>query len=90
MDASLSPVAAVDFPVSHCARCSRDVLTHVHVDDDGAERRRCLHCDAEIDPQEVRWVAEPELGPLGYDIQTDDGTGCGRPGCGRGNCSNRR
>jgi hypothetical protein len=65
------------------------VLTHVHLDDRGEERRLCLHCDAEIDPREVRWVQEAELAGLGYELGADEG-GCGRPGCGRGNCANRR
>ncbi|HJQ85258.1 MAG TPA: hypothetical protein VKA21_14330 [Candidatus Binatia bacterium] len=73
------------FPVSRCADCGRDVLTHV----DGDDARRCVHCDADIDPAEVRWVAESELDALGYALH-DDVAGCGRPGCGRGNCANRQ
>ena len=76
------------FPVARCARCDRDVLTHVHLDARGDERRLCFHCDAELDPREVRWVAEGELEPLGYGVEEEGG--CGRPGCGKGNCSNRR
>jgi hypothetical protein len=76
------------FPVARCARCARDVLTHVHLDARGDERRLCLHCDAELDPREVRWVGEGELEPLGYGLEEEGG--CGRPGCGKGNCSNRR
>ena len=79
----------IDFPVSRCGPCGRDVLTHVHLDDAGAERRRCLHCDAEIDPREVRWVLETELDGLGYAVDDDPGAGCGRPGCGKGNCASR-
>lgn len=79
-----------DFPVSRCARCARDVLTHVHFDEDGDEHRLCLHCDAEIDPREVRWVSIAGLEPLGYGLRDEREGGCGRPGCGKGNCSNRR
>ena len=79
----------VDFPIARCARCARDVLTHVHLDDAGLERRRCLHCDAEMDPQEIRWVLGGQLQALGYDV-TDPNEGCGRPGCGRGNCASRQ
>ena len=43
-----------DFPVARCARCDRDVLTHVAMDAAGDERRRCIHCDAELDPAEIR------------------------------------
>ena len=76
-----------DFPVSRCAVCGRDVLTHVLVGSDGDERRHCLHCDAEIDPTEVRWVLGAELESMGYAFQADDVVGgCGRPGCGQGRC----
>jgi hypothetical protein len=78
------------FPISHCGRCARDVLTHVDLDPNGEPRRLCLHCDAEIDPAEVRWAAATELEPLGYVLGADEEGGCGRPGCGRGNCANRR
>jgi hypothetical protein len=81
------PSPAPDFPVSRCAPCGRDVLTHVRVDPAGAERRHCLHCDAEIDPGEIRWVLEPELERLGYAFQAAEMVGgCGRPGCGQGRC----
>jgi hypothetical protein len=76
-----------DFPVSRCAPCGRDVLTHVCLGDDGTERRRCVHCDAEIDPDELRWVLEPELEQLGYAFQSEEVVGgCGKPGCGQGRC----
>ena len=75
------------FPVAHCGACGRDVLTHAGLDD-VADARRCVHCDGEIDPCELRWV--DELDPLGYVLHEDDAAGCGRPGCGRGNCANRR
>lgn len=78
------------FPVARCARCGRDVLTHVHLGGDGRARRLCLHCDVELDPREVRWVAEADLGRLGYGVETPTEGGCGRPGCGKGNCANRR
>jgi hypothetical protein len=58
----------------------------VHLDEAGAERRRCLHCDAEIDPGEVRWVLAPEMERLGYELEADGQGGCGRPGCGQGAC----
>ena len=85
-----SPALEAGFPVARCARCARDVLTHVHLDVRDEERRLCLRCDAEIDPREVRWVREAELEPLGYGVHGEDAGGCGRSGCGRGNCSNRR
>jgi hypothetical protein len=81
---------AEDYPIAHCAPCARDVLTHVHLDAGGDEHRLCLHCDAEIDPTEVRWVGDDELSTLGYGLFDGEGAGCGRPDCGRGNCGNRR
>jgi hypothetical protein len=74
------------FPVAACARCGREVLVHLEVDEQGGERRRCLHCDAEIDPACLRWVPEAALETLGYAIY---GEGCGRPGCGGGGCGRR-
>jgi hypothetical protein len=80
-------VAVVEhgFPVSRCVPCGRDVLLHVHVDERGEERRLCLHCDAEIDPAEVRWVEEAALAALGYGV-AGEGGGCGKPDCGQGRC----
>ena len=77
-------------PVARCARCERDVLTHVHLDAHGGEARLCLHCDATIDPAAVRWAGAAEAATLGYGLDDPEAGGCGRPGCGRGNCANRR
>jgi hypothetical protein len=74
-----------DFPVGYCARCARDVLTHVHLDADGDDQRLCLHCDATMDPEELRWIGEAELLAIGY-APVPQG-GCGRPDCGQGRCS---
>jgi hypothetical protein len=79
---------ACDFPVARCALCARDVLTHVHLDERGEERRLCLHCDAELDPAELRWVTAEELAGVGYAVMAEEGAGCGRPGCGQGRCGN--
>jgi len=51
-----APDAGDGFPVARCARCAREVLTHVHLDEGGEARRLCLHCDAEIDPVEVEFL----------------------------------
>ena len=53
-------------------------------------RRRCLHCDAEVDPAAMCWVGEADLGSLGYELLGDETGGCGRPGCGRGRCGNNQ
>ena len=77
-------------PVADCPRCGREVLTHVHLDPAGEPQRRCFHCDAEIEPAAVRWIDEEALDSLGYAFHREAAEGCGRPGCGRGNCANRR
>jgi hypothetical protein len=77
-----------DFPVSHCAVCGRDVLTHLALDARGDEHRLCLHCDAEMDPAEVRWVLAAELATLGYEV-AGQSRGCGSGGCGGGSCGSR-
>ena len=77
------------FPVSRCAPCGRDVLVHAILDPGDLERIRCVACDAEIDPHEVRWVDEAHLNELGYGLAGEVGVaGCGRPGCGGGRCGN--
>jgi hypothetical protein len=77
----LAPPAESAFPVARCSPCGREVVVQVTLDVADRERRSCIHCDAELDPAEVRWVGEVELGELGYAIQ---GEGCGREGCGNG------
>lgn len=86
---ALSPGPADGFPVARCAPCGRDVLTHVHVDERGEDRRLCVHCDAEIDPAEVRWVPADVLSDAGYEVLEEGTGGCGRPGCGQGRCGAR-
>jgi hypothetical protein len=81
-----SEAGAGDFPVAACATCGKVVLAHLWLDEDGSESRRCVHCDAVL--VSVRWVAEGELGELGYSTIAAD-MGCGRPGCGRGRCGAR-
>jgi len=84
-----TPGEASTFPVTRCGLCRRDVLTHVHLDAAGEERRLCLVCDAEVDPEEIRWVGEEELAGVGWELAAPPGAGCGRPGCGQGRCGNR-
>jgi hypothetical protein len=88
--AEAAPVIDGDFPVARCVPCAREVLTHLRIDDDGRERRCCVHCDAELDPDEVRWVGTSELDAAGYALLADPADGCGRPDCGQGRCGNRR
>jgi hypothetical protein len=80
---------ATGFPVSRCAPCGREVLVHAILDTGDRERIRCVSCDAEMDPLEVRWVDEAQLNELGYGLAGEVGVaGCGRPGCGGGRCGN--
>jgi hypothetical protein len=74
------------YPTSRCGPCGREVLTHMIVDDAGTAARQCIHCDARIDPEEIRWVLESELDALGYGL-FQEGGGCGSGGCGSGGCS---
>jgi hypothetical protein len=76
-------VPAGDLPVGGCPSCGREVLTHVHLGEDGAERRLCVHCDTVVEL--VRWVGEDGLADLGYGA-ADAAVGCGRPDCGMGRC----
>ena len=62
------------------------MLPHVTLDATGAAERHCIHCDASIDPDEIRWVLESELDALGYGLFKEGG-GCGSGGCGSGGCS---
>ncbi len=74
-----------EFPLGHCARCDKEVLVVVAVDERGEDRRRCMHCEAELDPEDLRWVAEAELERVGYAVWLER-EHCGRPDCGGGRC----
>jgi len=73
------------FPVARCGPCGRDVLAHLSLDAADRERYGCIHCDAELDPAELRWVSEPELDAVGYAVWQER-ENCGRPDCGGGRC----
>lgn len=72
-----------EFALGHCPRCERDVLTHVDYAD-GAEQRRCVHCDGPVD-NGLRQVKGADLPAKGY-LPFDPGGGCGSGGCGSGGC----
>ena len=81
-------VQTAAFPTAHCSACNKTVLTCVAIDD-GAELRRCVHCDGAIDEQ-LSWVNGDELEELGYyfGAPAEKGTGgCGSGGGGCGSCS---
>ena len=81
----MTPDDVTTFPVARCVPCGRDVLAHLWLDDAAAERYGCIHCDAELDPAELRWIAEPDLAAVGYAVQAER-EHCGRPDCGGGRC----
>jgi hypothetical protein len=76
---------APTFPVARCAPCGRDVLAHCWFDGHEDERYGCIHCDAELDPRELRWVDEATLDGIGYATWAER-EHCGRPDCGGGRC----
>jgi hypothetical protein len=76
---------APTFPVARCAPCGRDVLAHYWLDGPNDERYGCIHCDAELDPRELRWVDEETLDGIGYATWAER-EHCGRPDCGGGRC----
>ena len=51
--------------MADCAQCGKAVLTYVALDDDGAERRICVHCDTPI-AENLKWVSPGELEQSGY------------------------
>lgn len=51
--------------MADCAACGKPVLTCVALDDDGVERRVCVHCDTAV-PGHLKWVSPGELEQAGY------------------------
>lgn len=69
--------------MAHCAQCAKSVLTYVALDDDGIERRVCVHCDTPTSDA-VSWVGPGELEQSGYYFgppPADGAAGC-NSGCG--------
>jgi hypothetical protein len=75
--------ASVEFSLGFCTACDRDVLTHVHFDDDGS--RLCVHCDAPVHGA-VRAATLNDLKTAGYG-EIPPASSCGSGGCGSGGCS---
>lgn len=75
-------------PVGHCARCGREVLAVLAFDASGLEGRACLHCDAALDPDALRWLGEADLDAVGYGAYPE-AKACGSGGCGAGGCGRR-
>ena len=72
-------------PVGHCARCKKDVLAVLWLDEREDERRACAQCDGDLDPEALRWLTESELEEVGY-AAFAEAEHCGRPDCGGGRC----
>ena len=73
------------FPMAECVACAKSVLTYVTLDDEGAERRVCVHCDTPV-ADTLAWVGPGELERSGYyfgapPTNTDSEKGCAS-GCG--------
>ena len=76
----------LEFIVGQCASCGREVLTYTDYDAAGHEERHCVHCDQVVQWQ-LRSTKGETLSGSGYGVFED--AGCGRPGCGGGQCSRR-
>ena len=72
------------FLVGLCRGCDKEVLTHTHYDEEGAEVRLCLECDAVV-ADGIRPTSADALDEWGYRVG-DAASGCGKPGCGGGRC----
>ena len=69
------------FPMAHCERCAKAVLTYVSFDELGSEIRLCVHCDGPAGAR-LDWVTVEELEASGYYIGSPPvekacGSGCG-------------
>ena len=81
-------VQSASFPTAHCSACEKIVLTYIALDDNAAEIRRCVHCDAAI-ARQLDWVSADDLEELGYYFGAPPekpAGGCGSGG-GCGSCS---
>jgi hypothetical protein len=83
MPAPLFTLRDASFPMAHCAHCDKSVLTCVTLDDNGAERRVCVHCDNPV-ADALEWVGPGELEQSGYyfgpppaESQSGCASGCG-------------
>ena len=65
MPTALSALRDASFPMARCAHCDKSVLTYVTLDDNGAERRVCVHCDSAVEDA-LAWVGPGELEQSGY------------------------
>ncbi len=74
------------FPMAHCARCEKSVLTYVGLTDDGAELRMCVHCDGPV-TDELQWVPPGELEQSGYYFGPPPAEGASSCNSGCGSCA---
>jgi len=77
------PFEQLDFALGWCAGCAREVLTHTDYGAEGAEQRRCVHCDHPVEAG-VRRARGSELAEHGYGLV--EASGCGKSNCGGGRC----
>ena len=89
MPTPLLALRDASFPMAECAVCGKSVLTYVALDDDneGVERRVCVHCDTPI-AENLKWVSPGELeqaGTISARRQPEGEKGGCSSGC--GSCS---
>ncbi len=81
---------AASFPVAHCERCDRKVLTYLGLSEAGGERRCCVRCDGMVE-SDLEWVDADDLEAEGYYFGSEppksSGGACGS-GC--GSCATRK
>lgn len=79
----MEEITSRDMAAGCCPACEREVLTHVHLAEDGvAEVHLCVHCDTVLS-EDLRTIGFDELEELGLSLIEEKGD-CGRPGCGGG------
>jgi hypothetical protein len=91
MPTPLLALRDTSFPMADCAACAKSVLTYVTLDDEGAERRVCVHCDSPVGDT-LAWVGPGELEQSGYYFGAPPAEGESAKGCasGCGSCAVRK
>jgi len=83
-------LTAASFPTAYCDTCGRSVLTYIGLDEDGDERRLCVHCDT-VAKAPLNWVSADDLEAGGYYFGSEppkSASGGCNSGC--GSCSTRK
>ncbi len=78
------PLSDSGFLLGHCRACGREVLTHIDLDPNDVEMRRCLHCDTVI-REGFRPASAREIEEAGYTVI--EARACSSGGCSAGGCN---